>query len=115
MTYQQGTELYKVVKKGNAPNPTTEYWFTKSELDNLMSKGTNFESKAGLPLGSMADEYDIYKITANQSATTYRSTITATNQRGYTTTGGAQQTLVLDRSTWTAPVKYNTQSFIPDF
>ena len=84
-------------------------------LDDLMSKGSNLESKSGLPLGSMADEYDIYKITANQSAPIYRSTIAPTIQRGYTTTGGATQTLVLDRSLWSAPVKYNTQSYIPDF
>jgi len=38
-----------------------------------------------------------------------------TNQRGYTTVGGATQTLVLDRSLWSEAVKYNTQSFIPDF
>tara|TARA_R110000796_G_scaffold250788_2_gene380594 strand:- start:105525 stop:106118 length:594 start_codon:yes stop_codon:yes gene_type:complete len=115
ITYQQGTELFKVVKKGGVPSPTTEYWVTKAELDDLMSKGSNLESKSGLPLGSMADEYDIYKITANQPASTYRSTIAPTEQRGYTTVGGATQTLVLDRSLWSAPVKYNTQSFIPDF
>ncbi|MGB4774053.1 MAG: hypothetical protein WBP45_02675 [Daejeonella sp.] len=80
-----------------------------------MSKGTNFESKAGLPLGSIADEYDIYKITANQPSTTYRSSIAPTTQKGYTTTGGAIQTIVLDRSTWSAPIKYNTQPFIPQF
>jgi hypothetical protein len=113
--YQQGTQLYKVVKKGSVPSPTSEYWVTKAELDDLMSKGSNLESKSGLPLGSMADEYDIYKITANQPAPTYSSTIAPTNQRGYTTTGGATQTLVLDRSLWSTPVKYNTQSFIPDF
>jgi hypothetical protein len=115
VTYQQGTELFKVVKKGNVPSPTTEYWVTKTELDDLVSKGSNLESKSGLPLGSMADEYDIYKITANQQAPIYRSTIAPTTQRGYTTTGGATQTLVLDRSLWSTPVKYNTQTFIPDF
>lgn len=115
VTNQQGAELFKVVKKGSIPSPTTEYWVTKTELDDLMSKGSNLESRSGLPLGSMADEYDIYKITANQPAPTYRSIIAPTTQRGYTTTGGASQTLVLDRSLWSAPVKYNTQSFIPDF
>lgn len=116
VTYQQGAELFKVVKKGGVPSPTTEYWVTKTELDDLMTTGTNIESKSGLPLGSIADEYDIYKITANQPASTYRSTIAPTKQRGYTTTGGATQTLVLDRSVWSSiPVKYNTQSFIPNF
>ena len=115
VTNQQGAELFKVVKKGGVPSPTTEYWVTKTELDDLISKGSNLESKSGLPLGSMADEYDIYKITANQPAHTYRSIIAPTTQRGYATTGGATQTLVLDRSLWSTPVKYNTQPFIPDF
>ena len=73
------------------------------------------ESKSGLPLGSMAEEYDIYKITANKPAPTYISKIAPTNQRGYATTGGSIQTLVLDRSLWSSPVKYNKVSFIPDF
>ncbi|HOZ13623.1 MAG TPA: hypothetical protein PLH91_00075 [Tenuifilaceae bacterium] len=115
VTYQSGFELYKIVKKGNVPSPTTEYWFTKSELDKMMNKGNNFEDMAGLPLGSISEEYDIYKITANKASTTYRSIIALTEQRGYTTHGGAQQTLVLDRTTWSNPVKYNYQTFIPNF
>ena len=115
VTYQKGSELYKIVKKGNVPSPTTEYWFTKSELDKLMNKGNNFEDLAGLPLGSIAEEYDIYKITANKASTAYRSSIAPTEQRDYKTQGGAQQTLVLDRGAWSNPVKYNTQIFIPDF
>lgn len=115
ITYQQGTELYKLVKKGRTPNPTTEYWFTKTELDILIAKGSHFESKSGIPLGSFADEYDIYKITANQPAKTYRSTIAPTYQKGYTNVGGVNQTLVLDRTSWSMPIKYNTESYIPNY
>jgi hypothetical protein len=64
---------------------------------------------------NIAEEYDIYKIIASQPATTYRSTIAPTIQRGYTSAGGAIQTLVLDRSKWSNVIKYNTQSYIPDF
>ena len=115
ITNQKGTELFKFVKKGAKPSDVTEYWFTKTELDDLVAKGRNMESKSGLPLGSMAEEYDIYKITANKPAPTYISKIAPTNQRGYATTGGSIQTLVLDRSLWSSPVKYNKVSFIPDF
>ena len=115
VTYQQGAELFKVVKKAVVPSPTTEYWVTKMELDDLTRVGINFESKSGLPLGSMADEYDIYKITALQQTAAHASTIAPTIQRGYTTTGCANQTLVLDRSLWSLPIKYNTESFILDF
>jgi hypothetical protein len=114
VTFNQGSELFKVVKKGAVPSQTTEYWFTKTELDHLMTKGVNFESEAGLPLGSMGEQYDIYKITAKESATTYRSVVAPTEQRGYTGLGGASQTLVLNRESWSVPKIYNVTPFIPD-
>lgn len=113
--YQPGAELFKVVKKGSVPSNTTEYWFTQTELDMLTANGSNFENKAGLPLGSMAEEYDIYKITAIEQTITYTSTIAPTNQRGYQTSGGAVQTIVLNRAAWTNPTKVNINPYIPNF
>ena|SRR5690554_271775 len=37
------------------------------------------------------------------------------SQKHHSINAGATQILVLNRSLWSTPVKYNTQSFIPDF
>ncbi|MBN8702467.1 MAG: hypothetical protein J0M08_05355 [Bacteroidetes bacterium] len=55
-----------------------------------------------------------YKITTSQSATTYRIIIAPTTQRGYSTTGGAIQTLLLDGSLWSTLVSANFY-FIPNY
>lgn len=62
-------------------------------------------------LGSHSVEYDVLKITANQSADIFNSTIAPTLQNGYKTIGGTTQSLVLNRSLWGAPVKVET--FMP--
>ena len=86
------------------------YWTTKSELDNLRAAG-NLEQKLGLPLGSHGVEYDVFKITATSDVSGFTSTIAPTLQNGYTTIGGATQTLVLDRTLWSTATKVET--FIP--
>ncbi|MDI1354776.1 MAG: hypothetical protein PSX36_07655 [bacterium] len=115
VSYPEGIELFKVVKKGRTPSPTTEYWLTKADFELLTSKGSNFESKTGLPLGSFSEEYDIFKITSNSNSTVYRSTVAPTIQSGYQNAGGATQTIVLNRNSWSNPIKINDISYIPNF
>lgn len=110
-----GDNLYKVVKKNSVPSQYTEYWMTKDELEILTSNGSNFENKAGFPLGSYAEEYDIFEITALDQNIVYQSRIAPTEQRGYYSSGGGMQTLVLDRTKWSLPIKINTESYIPNF
>ena len=101
----QGYTLYKVVEKGEGgPSPFTPYWL---KLDDLNTHGATsaFEQKLGLPVSSHGAKYDVYKIKVNPEETpnVFESTIANTVEGGYSTTGGATQSLVLDRAKWTDP------------
>ena len=102
--FSQGDELFKIVPKEGGVTEFSPYWLTKAEWDNVKDL-SNMEQKLGLPIGSHAVEYDVYKITANQTGNVFESTIAPTLQDGFETIGGATQTLVLDRSLWSTPVK----------
>lgn len=112
-TINVGEKLYKIVPKGNLPSPVTEYWVTQNQLNELMTTGISFEKQSGLPLGSYSVEYDIFEITSVENTFVFESTIAPTNQRGYESTGGAIQSLVLNRAKWSNPQKINTNTFIP--
>jgi hypothetical protein len=100
-------ELYKVVPENEGVTPYTPFFITKSQLDALANV-TDIENELGLPLVSHAVKYDVYKITATQEAEAFESTIANTIESKYTTTGGAKQILVIDRSKWSKPLKINT-------
>lgn len=106
-TFSVGDELYKIVPKGEGVTPYTPFFMTKEEFEAI-EMTTNIEQKLGLPLISHAVEYDVYKITATQHAKAFENTIANTLEKTYTTTGGAKQMLVIDRSKWSSAVKVKT-------
>ncbi|MEM9338150.1 MAG: fibronectin type III domain-containing protein [Bacteroidota bacterium] len=106
-TFSQGDELFKIVPKDGTVSDFTPFWVTKAEWDNVKNL-SNMEQKLGLPISSHAVEYDVYKITANQTGNIFESTIAPTVQNGFETIGEATQTLVLDRNLWSTPVKIGT-------
>jgi hypothetical protein len=113
-TLSVGTKLFKLVKKGdNQPTAATEHsWFTEDQLRMLRTKRANFESMASVPLKNMAEEYDIYEIEAQSDTKIFASEIAPTRQNGYSTSGGAQQILIVDYTSWGSPIKIG--SHIPD-
>ena len=108
-TLNQGEELYKIVPKGNGYSQSS-FYMNKTEFEALKNS-VDIEQKLGLPLGSHAVEYDVYKATANQSIDVFESPVANTVQGVYTTTGGARQTFLLDDSKWTITLEPN--SLIP--
>jgi len=112
----EGYTLYKVVPRGNAtPSPGTPFW---GKLDELNKHGATsaFEQKMGLPVSSHGAKYDVYKIEVKpgKQVNVFESTIANTTEAGYKTTGGATQSLVLDRSKWTNPeIVPSTEIFPP--
>ena len=72
---------------------------------------SKLEQNLGLPLSSHGVEYDVFKITAQQSGNIFNSTIAPTIQNGYKTIGGAAQSIVPDRGLWSTPSKIET--FLP--
>jgi len=107
---KSGDKLVKIVPSGDKVSDFSPYWTTKAELNSLKSSG-KLEQKLGLPIGSHAPKYDVFEISAKKNVDTFSSKVAPTTQNGYTTTGGATQTLVLDRTAWSSPVKID--SFIP--
>ena len=78
---------------------TSAFYLRKAELDKLKVSG-NLEQKLGLPLGSHAVEYDVYKAVAKESVDVFESTVAPTIQKGYQTVGGATQSFILNSSKW---------------
>ncbi len=56
-------------------------------------------------MSSHGAKYDIYKIEVKpgEQVNVFENTIANTTEAGYKTTGGATQSLILDRSKWTNP------------
>ncbi|HEY6160712.1 MAG TPA: hypothetical protein VI112_05800 [Bacteroidia bacterium] len=94
-----GEELYKIVSKGKLPGRSS-YYMTKTQFEQL-ENSIDIENKLGLPLGSLSVEYDVYVATAKEQVTIFESTVAPTIQRGYQTSGGATQTLILNTEKWT--------------
>jgi hypothetical protein len=101
--------LVKVVPSGGAPSASTGYWMRESQLEALKTDPGSIASKLGLPPGMQVNSFDVFQITPKQGAVIYESKIAPTTVNGLpNTTGGASQTLVLDRSQFTVPVKTGT-------
>jgi filamentous hemagglutinin len=102
-------KLVKVVPAGGQPSTTTGYWMRESELATLQSDPASIASKLGLPPGMQVDAFDVFQITPRQGAVVFESTIAPTTVNGVpNTTGGATQTIVVDRNQFTPPVKTGT-------
>ncbi len=111
-----GYSLYKIIPKGNpAPSPFTPFWTKIEDLQAFISN--DLEDKFGLPVVSHSAKYDVYKIQLKEGkkAMVFESEIAATTENNYKTTGGASQTLVLDRTKWTFPVLINELEIFPPF
>jgi hypothetical protein len=98
--------LVKVVPAGGTPSSGTGYWMTQSEFNALKADPASMANKLGLPPGMHADAFDVFQITPRPGALVFESTIAPTTVNGVpSTTGGARQTIVVDRNQFTPPVK----------
>ena len=102
-----GAMLIKVVPKGQKVSAYTAYFMTMEEFNSLENSAL-IEQKLGLPLTSHSISYDVYTISSTSDAVVFESTVAPTIENGYSTIGGAKQTLVIDRSKWSAPTFLKT-------
>lgn len=78
----------------------------ESELAILKTDPSSMANKLGLPPGMQVNEFDVYQITPRPGAVAFESKIAPTTVNGIPdTTGGAKQTIVVDRSQFTPPIK----------
>ena len=106
----KNTQLVKVVPTGESVGANSAYWFTKAELDKFGGDIAKLIDSVALPPSSHAASYDVYMIRVRKSATVYTSEIAPANNgiNNPAQTGKAIQTIVVDRSKFTAPIKIKT-------
>lgn len=94
---------------GGAPSPTTGYWLRANELPSLIQDSANLSNKLGLPPGMQVNSYDVFQMTPHNGSVVFESKIAPTTVDGIpNTTGGAPQSIVVDRNQFTLPVKIDT-------
>jgi hypothetical protein len=99
-------KLVKIVPVGGQPSASTGYWMRESELTKLKTDPFSMANKLGLPPGMQVNEFDVYQITPRTVAVAFESKIAPTTVNGIPdTTGGAKQTIVVDRNQFTPPIK----------
>lgn len=102
----EGDKLYKVVPEGTPPGKYSAYFGTKEEIASL--KGLSYDDisdRLGIPLQSQQTiRFDIVEVTAIKKGNVFESVIAPTTQNGYAQPGGGVQTLITDRSAFSAPV-----------
>ena len=95
------------MQPGSVPSAYTGYWASVEVIDKEKATPKLLADHFALPPSSVAADYDIYEITAKSPVSVFRSPIAPAEN---TTScviedGGAEQTLVLDRGKFAAPVK----------
>jgi hypothetical protein len=102
----EGGKFYKVVPEGTPPGKYSAYFGTKEEIASL--KGMSYDDisdRLGIPLESQQTiRFDIVEVTAIKKTNVFESVIAPTTQNGYSQPGGGIQTLITDRSAFSAPV-----------
>jgi hypothetical protein len=97
-------KLVKIVPAGDKPSSATGYWMRKSELHK--HDPATLADKFGLPPRQQVNNFDLFQIAPTQGAVVFESKVAATTVDGIkNTNGGAKQSIVVDRTKFTPPVK----------
>ncbi len=91
--------LVKIVPKGVVPESYSPFFTTQAELDRALREGVDLSDFFGLPAGSTAYVYDVYRIAPGPEAVAIRSSVAPTTEfaGALTTNGGAVQYIVPNR------------------
>ena len=108
-----GELLFKVTPKNVAVTGYTPYWMSAQEAQKVSRMPTQQAADyLGLPAIQIqatvaGGGFDFYAIAVKPglTATTFESVIASTEQRVFTTGGGAKQTIIPNRNLWTEAIK----------
>jgi len=105
-----GDVFYKLVPEGTLGGPKSPYWFTESQIAPLRDLSYDqIADRLGLPLLSQqGSSFSLVSIRATAPGTSFTSRIAPTTEIGaggmlWQQSGGAYQTLLINRSHFTAP------------
>lgn len=98
-TIQPGEPLVKFVAEGSSPSTHSPFFAREAHAEAAIDSGKNISEYFGLPIGSEAPRYGIYRITPNVPTQVFVNTVAPTSELGglVTKTGGAEQALVPNR------------------
>ncbi|MEE1673626.1 hypothetical protein SNR37_003052 [Agarivorans aestuarii] len=106
---KKGDKLYKLVPEGDVPGKYSPYFATKSEVKSFeQARYDEITDKIGIPLESQQTmRFEVFEVEANRDVEVFESIIAPTTQNGYSQPGGGVQTLITDRSAFSAPKSTN--------
>ncbi|MBZ2207614.1 PAAR-like domain-containing protein [Massilia soli] len=105
-----GDKFYKIIPEGGQVGPSSAFWATEAELATL--RGASYDQiadRVGIPLISQQGiRFEVVEITAIRQGTSFTSVIAPTKEIGsngviWSQNGGGLQTLLADRSIFSAP------------
>jgi hypothetical protein len=107
---EQGEKLYKAVPKGDKIKAYSPFFTDQIGRDKQVLGKSNIADSSALPNQSSAAEFDIYSISPkpNQRPTVFKSEVAPIEQGSVKRKGGAQQTIVPERSLFENPVYEET-------
>lgn len=100
--------LFKLVPTGRGFNLDSSFWMMGDQLSIYSQAPSKIPDAFGLPLQSNAGAYDIYAIKPIDGAVVFQNTVAPTTQGAWIQSGGATQSLMIDRWSFTPPVKVGT-------
>jgi hypothetical protein len=105
-----GDVFYKLVPEGTLGGAKSPFWFTESQIAPLRDLPYDqIADRLGLPLASQQESsFSLVSIRATAPGTSFTSRIAPTTEIGvggalWQQSGGAYQTLLINRSLFTAP------------
>ncbi|WP_353221227.1 hypothetical protein [Salinisphaera sp. S4-8] len=107
---ESGTELMKVVPRGERVGHHSPFFATREEMLKLTQKPEKLADSLGLPASSESSAYDLYSITPKpgRNPTIFTSEVAPTVEGSIRRQGGATQTVVPYRGDWSEPVYRRT-------
>jgi hypothetical protein len=114
-TIEPDESLIKFVAEGSSPTDYSPFWARESQVNAAIAEGRNISEYFGLPIGSEAPRYSMYRITPEVPTQIFINTVAPTSELGglVTKSGGAEQALVPNRKLFHEPVYVQSVENIP--
>ena len=115
VTIETGKALAKFVADGSSPSAHSPFWAFESEACAAEAAGRNISDYFGLPIGSEAPRYGMYRMTPAVPTQVFINTVAPTSELNglVTKAGGAEQVLVPNRQLFNTPVYVRSVDNLP--
>ena len=114
-TIETSEPLDQVRRRRSSPTRYTPFWALESKVNAAIAEGRNISDYFGLPIGSEAPRYGMYRITPEVPTQIFINTVAPTSELAGLVTkgGGAEQVLIPNRKLFHEPVYIKSVENIP--